>query len=144
MALFSTARSCLSVASFALSYDVSYRPTAIVARMRMIAMTIINSISVKPCDAPRPSRIVTHAVGLRLDFSGFAEFILQSPVRILCAIQRRRRRLREHVEDVCASPGRRIGIVLDRSHAPIFVSRHRIDRKLAKKVDPLILDSGER
>src|SRR5947208_16832684 len=55
-----------STASLAFCTDLSYRPTAIPIKMRMIVMTIINSMSVNPAPASLLRRFIDAGLPVRI------------------------------------------------------------------------------
>src|ERR1700729_786424 len=94
---------------------------ASVARIPMIAITIISSIRVKPASCLRILRMAV------------------LPVRVLGAVERRALRLRIHVENTLSAETVRCGVVLHRTHAPLGLAGHRIDWNATKKLDLLAL-----
>src|SRR5215203_1971874 len=104
-------RSSLSVASRD-SVTAFCAPTvASAASTVMIAITMTSSMRVHP-PWPRRARL---------------------PVDILRSVEGDAPALREHIVDVLAAPGRGVGVVLIRPHAPLLRVRHRIHRDAAQE-----------
>src|SRR5580698_1227150 len=113
--------------------------TANVARMPMIAMTIISSISVKPASDFRSLFTNSSSIS-RAPFPVlFPNPCLSLPVRVLGAIQSRGLRLGIHVEDALPAERIRCRVILHRAHAPFCFAGHGIDGNAAQKADFLAL-----
>src|SRR5215467_7141608 len=93
---------------------------AMATRIAMIMTTMIASISVKPlCRANRAEPFISNLPDL--------------PVLVLSAIQTSSTRLGIDIKNVLPAPRLRLRIVLHGAHAPIFRSRHRINRNAAQE-----------
>src|ERR1700733_9646965 len=96
--------------------------------MKMIVITIINSMSVKPsadfrvlrdCDAARCSlhpMFIPEAIGL--------------PVRIFCSVLSRCCGLGINIENILTAPAGGVGVVLYRAQTPLGRTGHWIDWNL--------------
>src|SRR6476661_727321 len=103
---------------------------AIVARMPMIAITMISSSSVKPLCRSRS--------GLRMGSLIFFVSTSRSPLPVGDAVQAGPLRKGEDVVDVLAAPGGRVEGVLVAAEAPLVLAGHRIDRNLAQELELLV------
>src|SRR3954454_23706939 len=96
---------------------------AIVARMPMMAITMISSSSVNPL----------------CRFRGrFMGRLISSPFPVRDAVQARALRERVDVVDVLAAPGGGIPRVLIAAEAPLVLAGHRIDRDPAQELELLV------
>src|ERR1700733_11289467 len=128
MALRITNRSCFSVASLARSTDLSYLAAAMPARIKMIVMTIIISMSENPA-ARHPRRLEEPSPGVRCrpKVGNWKEFMRALPVGIFRPVRRHRLGLRVNVKNVVPAPAGGIRVILHGAQAPIGFSGHRID-----------------
>src|SRR6185437_14649331 len=122
-----TCRSSFSTASFAALMEDRYAGIATAARIAMMSMTIISSSSVNPASASfpvsrRPPRL---------------------PIGILGSVQGRALRFCVHIVQILSAERVAVGIILLRTHAPIGLAGHRIDRNTAQEPHllPLHLDA---
>src|ERR1700688_2155385 len=104
-----TNKSCLSVASLARWTDLSYLPAAMPARIKIIVMTIIISISENPAaQKPRSEDVFCRDLFWEPKAVMSKDFIHALPVGVFRPINRRRLGLRINVEDVASAPAGRV------------------------------------
>src|SRR5436305_15010054 len=102
---------------------------AIVARMPMMAITMISSSSVKPL-----CRLWGRLWGrLRM-----GSLMCSSPLPVRDAVQARALRERIDVVDVLPAPGGGVRRVLVAAAAPLVLAGHRIDRDQAQELELLV------
>src|SRR6266550_1443302 len=104
-------------------------------RMRMIVMTIINSIIVNPASNSTPRRFLNDGPLVRIRDNISISNPVELPIRILGPIERRTRRLRVYVKHVLAAPARRIRIVLNGTQPPFGLPGHGVHWNLSQKTN---------